>query len=308
MEIIMRNLCFLLTLVATLLLPGRLIAAALPQDEKLITGQLDNGLRYMIYPHAQPKDQVNLWLQIHTGSLQEEDNERGVAHFVEHMMFNGTKTWPGNKVIETFESMGLRFGRDVNAYTSYDETVYQVSLPTTQKQNLQQVMAIFSEWSNAATFEKLEVDAERGVVTEEWRAHQDAKWRTSQARRPFLLANTRNLDREPRVEFYSKGVHVRNVAVTVNSNGAEATGDVIQRGNWRDISCSFSFTDTNQMHKLKVSRGRMKFHKMTDEAKQAKRERKEARKAERQAKRDAKKAEKAAKKAEKSKKKSFLFF
>ena len=110
------------------------------------------------------------------------------------------------------------------------------------------------------------------------------------------------------VEFYSKGVHVRNVAVTVNSNGAEATGDVIQRGNWRDISCSFSFTDTNQMHKLKVSRGRMKFHKMTDEAKQAKRERKEARKAERQAKRDAKKAEKAAKKAEKSKKKSFLFF
>ncbi len=193
----MRNLCFLLTLVATLLLPGRLIAAALPQDEKLITGQLDNGLRYMIYPHAHPKDQVNLWLQIHTGSLQEEDNERGVAHFVEHMMFNGTKTWPGNKVIETFESMGLRFGRDVNAYTSYDETVYQVSLPTTQKQNLQQVMAIFSEWSNAATFEKLEVDAERGVITEEWRAHQDAKWRTSQARRPFLLANTRNLDREP---------------------------------------------------------------------------------------------------------------
>ena len=87
---------------------------------------------------------------------------------------------------------------------------------------------------------------------------------------------------------------------------------VIQRGNWRDISCSFSFTDTNQMHKLKVSRGRMKFHKMSDEAKQAKRERKEARKAERQAKRDAKKAEKAAKKevkkAEKSKKKSFLFF
>ncbi|ENX6801958.1 M16 family metallopeptidase, partial [Escherichia coli] len=154
-------------------------------------------LRYMIYPHAHPKDQVNLWLQIHTGSLQEEDNERGVAHFVEHMMFNGTKTWPGNKVIETFESMGLRFGRDVNAYTSYDETVYQVSLPTTQKQNLQQVMAIFSEWSNAATFEKLEVDAERGVITEEWRAHQDAKWRTSQARRPFLLANTRNLDREP---------------------------------------------------------------------------------------------------------------
>ena len=60
----------------------------------------------MIYPHAHPKDQVNLWLQIHTGSLQEEDNERGVAHFVEHMMFNGTKTWPGNKVIETFESMG----------------------------------------------------------------------------------------------------------------------------------------------------------------------------------------------------------
>ncbi|WP_440284347.1 M16 family metallopeptidase [Escherichia fergusonii] len=194
----MRKLCYLLTFVATLLLiPERLIATPLPQDEKLITGQLQNGLKYIIYPHAQPKDQVNLWLQIHTGSLQEEDNERGVAHFVEHMMFNGTKTWPGNKVIETFESMGLRFGRDVNAYTSYDETVYQVSLPTTQKENLQKVMSIFSEWRAEATFDEKEVAAERGVITEEWRAHQDAKWRTSQARRPFLLANTRNLDREP---------------------------------------------------------------------------------------------------------------
>ena len=97
-----------------------------------------------------------------------------------------------------------------------------------------------------------------------------------------------------------KGVHVRNMAVNINSNGAEATGDVIQRGNWRDISCSFSFTDTNDMRKLKVSHGKLKFHKMSDEAKQAKRERKEARKAERQAKREVKKAEKEARKAEKA--------
>ena len=76
-----------------------------------------------------------------------------------------------------------------------------------------------------------------------------------------------------------KGVHVRHIAITVNSNGAEATGDVIQRGNWRDLSCSFSFTDTNQMHKLKVHRGRVKFHKMSDEARQAKRARKQARQA-----------------------------
>ena len=96
-----------------------------------------------------------------------------------------------------------------------------------------------------------------------------------------------------------KGVHVRNVAVNVNSDGALATGDVIQRGNWRDISCSFSFTDTNQMHKLKVSRGHMKFHKISDEAKQAKRERKEARKADREAKKAEKAAEKAAENAAK---------
>ena len=93
--------------------------------------------------------------------------------------------------------------------------------------------------------------------------------------------------------------------VNVTSNGAVATGDVIQRGNWRDISCSFSFTDTNQMHKLKVSHGRMKFHKMSNEARQAKRERKEVCKAERQAKREAKKTEKDAKKKSK---KLFLFF
>ena len=81
----MRNLCFLLTLVATLLLPGRLIAAALPQDEKLITGQLDNDLRYMIYPHAHPKDQVNLWLQIHTGSLQGNDSNLLIVFYVQIM-------------------------------------------------------------------------------------------------------------------------------------------------------------------------------------------------------------------------------
>jgi hypothetical protein len=104
-----------------------------------------------------------------------------------------------------------------------------------------------------------------------------------------------------------KGVHVRNIDVNMISDGAWATGDVTQRGNWRDISCSFSFANTDEMQKLKVKHARMRFHKMSDEAKQAKRERKEAKKAEKEAKKAERKALKEAKKAEKKPRK-FLFF
>ncbi|MDR0805178.1 MAG: insulinase family protein [Enterobacteriaceae bacterium] len=169
----------------------------LPDDGKLIRGQLKNGMTYMIYPHPNPAGQVNFWLQIHAGALQEEDDQRGVAHFVEHMLFNGTRDYPANKVIETYESIGLKFGKDVNAYTDYRETVYQVNMPSNNPKNLDLVMNILMNQAALATFAPEEVDAERGVVTEEWRANQGLKWRNSEARRPYLLANTRNQVREP---------------------------------------------------------------------------------------------------------------
>lgn len=169
----------------------------LPMDDNLTVGTLDNGMKYVIYPHANPKGQVNLWLQVHSGSLQEDDDQLGVAHFVEHMLFNGTQDYPGNGVIENFESMGLKFGRDVNAYTTYHETVYQVNMANDNLKNMQQVMDIFYNWAELALFAPEEVEAERGVIIEEWRANQGIKWRNNQQRRPLLLAGTRHLEREP---------------------------------------------------------------------------------------------------------------
>jgi len=174
-------------------LPANLIS----DDEKVVRGSLKNGMDYIIYPHSSPKGQVNFWLQIHSGSLQEEEDQRGIAHFVEHMMFNGTRDYPNNSVIEEFEKLGLKFGRDVNAYTNYSETVYQFNMPSDNQQNISKVMNIFYNWASQATFDPKEVDDERGVIVEEWRANQGLKWRNSMQRYPFTLTDSRHLIREP---------------------------------------------------------------------------------------------------------------
>lgn len=174
-------------------LPANLIS----DDEKVVRGSLKNGMDYIIYPHSSPKGQVNFWLQIHSGSLQEEEDQRGIAHFVEHMLFNGTRDYPNNSVIEEFEKLGLKFGRDVNAYTNYSETVYQFNMPSDNQQNISKVMNIFYNWASQATFDPKEVDDERGVIVEEWRANQGLKWRNSMQRYPFTLTDSRHLIREP---------------------------------------------------------------------------------------------------------------
>lgn len=197
----MRLICFYLWLISLFFLSTATAQEKnklqLPTDPTLIQGKLNNGMRYLIYPHANPPGQVNLWLQVHAGSLQEQDDQRGVAHFVEHMLFNGSRDYPGNQVISTFESIGLKFGKDVNAYTTYDETVYQVNMPSGDTEALRIVMNIFRNWAAFASFEPAEVEAERGVITEEWRAAQGIKWRINQARRPFSLAGSHYLTREP---------------------------------------------------------------------------------------------------------------
>lgn len=197
----MRLIYFYLWLISLFFLSAATVQAKnevqLSSDPALIQGKLNNGMRYLIYPHANPPGQVNLWLQVHAGSLQEQDDQRGVAHFVEHMLFNGSRDYPGNQVISTFESLGLKFGKDVNAYTTYDETVYQVNMPSGDTAALRIVMNIFRNWAAFASFDPAEVEAERGVITEEWRAAQGIKWRINQARRPFSLAGSPYLTREP---------------------------------------------------------------------------------------------------------------
>ncbi len=144
-------------------------ASDLPFDPDVRVGKLDNGLTYYIRANAEPPDRADLWLAINAGSNLEDDDQKGLAHFLEHMLFNGTENFPGQELIDYLESIGMRFGPDVNAYTTFDETVYTLQAPTDDAEKLQKAFDVLADWSSRATISPEEVDAERGVIVEEWR-------------------------------------------------------------------------------------------------------------------------------------------
>lgn len=141
----------------------------LPFDGDVRSGVLDNGLTYYIRRNTAPGGRAELRLAVDAGSSSEDDDQSGVAHFLEHMLFNGTTAYPANELISILESFGSEFGPDVNAYTSYDETVYQLSVPTDDGELFDLAMGVLREWASEATIDPAEVVAERGVVLEEWR-------------------------------------------------------------------------------------------------------------------------------------------
>jgi len=132
-------------------------------------GRLPNGLTYYVMKNKKPEKRALLWLAVNSGSVQEDDDQRGLAHFVEHMAFNGTKRFPKDEIIKYIEKIGMRFGADLNAYTSWDETVYTLEVPTDDQEFVGKGFDILRDWSGAITFDPVEVDKERGVVLEEWR-------------------------------------------------------------------------------------------------------------------------------------------
>lgn len=145
------------------------------------TGTLPNGLTYYIMRNQEPKGQADFFLAQRTGSVQEKENERGLAHFLEHMAFNGSEHFPGNSLITYLESIGVKFGADLNAYTSTDETVYNISrVPTVRQSSFDSCLLILRDWSSALCLNDSDIDAERGVIEGEWRhrsAHQTASWK-----------------------------------------------------------------------------------------------------------------------------------
>ena len=139
----------------------------LPVDPDVRIGKLDNGLTYYIRHNNWPENRANFYIAQKVGSIQEEEAQRGLAHFLEHMCFNCTEHLPGNGVIRYCESIGVQFGRDLNAYTSIDETVYNISnVPTERQSALDSCLLILSDWSNSLTLDPKEIDEERGVIHE----------------------------------------------------------------------------------------------------------------------------------------------
>ncbi|HHO50862.1 MAG TPA: insulinase family protein [Deltaproteobacteria bacterium] len=145
------------------------LAQPLPVDPGVRSGVLDNGLRWYIEVNHEPAERAVLRLAVDAGSVLEDDDQLGLAHFVEHMAFNGTEHFPGNELITYLESVGTKFGPHLNAHTSFDETVYKLTVPTDDPQILEQGLLVLSDWAGSLTFDSEEIDRERGVVLEEWR-------------------------------------------------------------------------------------------------------------------------------------------
>ncbi|MDO4320304.1 MAG: insulinase family protein [Bacteroidales bacterium] len=142
----------------------------LPVDSAVRVGTLPNGLTYYIRHNETPKGQADFYIAQKVGSILEEDNQRGLAHFLEHMCFNGTENFPGKGIINWLESVGVKFGLNLNAYTSVDETVYNISaVPVARKSVQDSCLLILHDWASALTLDPAEIDAERGVIHEEWR-------------------------------------------------------------------------------------------------------------------------------------------
>src|SRR5205814_1359187 len=150
----------------------------MPVDPQITMGKFANGLRYYIRPNKKPEKRAELRLVVKAGSILEDDDQQGLAHLVEHMAFNGTQHFPKHDLIEFIESLGMRFGPDLNAYTSFDETVYMLQVPTDKPETMDRALLILEDWAHSISFDSAEIERERGVVMEEWRLGRGADSRT----------------------------------------------------------------------------------------------------------------------------------
>ena len=169
----------------------------LPLDNKVRHGQLANGFTYYIRKNQKPEQRAEFRLVVNAGSLLEDDDQQGLAHFVEHMAFNGTKHFEKNDLVNFLESMGIQFGADLNAYTSFDETVYMLQVPTDSAHIISKALLVMEDWASGLLFEEEEVEKERGVVLSEWRSRLGPNQRMQNKYFPVLYKNSRYAERLP---------------------------------------------------------------------------------------------------------------
>ncbi|MBC7913231.1 MAG: insulinase family protein, partial [Pyrinomonadaceae bacterium] len=171
--------------------------AELPLDPAIRTGKLTNGFTYYIRKNIEPKNRAQLYLAVKVGSILENEDQRGLAHFMEHMGFNGTKNFPKNELVNYLQKAGVRFGADLNAYTSFDETVYMLPIPTDDPELFKNGMQILRDWAQDASLDPTELEKERGVVLEEKRLGKGAQERMQNKYLPVIFNNSRYSNRLP---------------------------------------------------------------------------------------------------------------
>jgi len=169
----------------------------LPVDPKIRIGKMENGFTYYIRQNQKPEKRVEMRLAVNAGSVLEDEDQLGLAHFVEHMCFNGTKNFKKNELVEYLQSIGIRFGAELNAYTSFDETVYMLTIPSDSVNLIRKGFQVMEDWAHQVTFEDSEIDKERGVIVEEWRLGRGPWQRMRDKYLPILFKDSRYADRLP---------------------------------------------------------------------------------------------------------------
>ncbi|MEO7412224.1 MAG: insulinase family protein [Opitutaceae bacterium] len=169
----------------------------LKTDPSVRFGTLPNGLRYAVMPNREPRGRASMRLFVNVGSLQENEDQRGLAHFLEHMAFNGSTHYPAGTLVEFFQRMGMSFGGDTNASTNFDHTVYLLELPKSDEPTLAEGLRVFSDYANGLLLPAAEIDKERGVILSEKRVRDSVGFRTFVAQFDFTLGNTRFPKRIP---------------------------------------------------------------------------------------------------------------
>lgn len=166
-------------------------------DPAIRTGKLDNGLTYYIRKNGKPEKRIEMRLVVNAGSILENNDQKGLAHFMEHMNFNGTRNFPKNDLIDFLQKTGVKFGADINAYTSFDETVYMLQLPTDDSSLVSTGYQVLVDWAHYALLDGKEIDKERGIIEEEWRMGLGAQDRMMKKFLPVIFKDSRYAERLP---------------------------------------------------------------------------------------------------------------
>jgi zinc protease len=225
-------------------------AQALPTDPNLVTGELPNGMKYIVRKHGNPPGRAAMWIHVSTGSINEQDHERGISHYLEHMAFNGSENFPPNSVIDFFQKMGLTFGQHQNAFTSFDQTTYQLAFPDTKPETIEQGMKFFADVAGRLSLQQDQIEEERQIILEEKRARSGVGQRVQEyvleriapgslvgQRLPIGVEDTlMKMNREEFVNYYNKWYVPSNMTVMVVADTDPAA--VVQQ-----IEKHFSFGD-----------------------------------------------------------------
>jgi zinc protease len=182
---------------ANIKIDGKSLEDKLPIDPKVKIGKLDNGLTYYIRENGKPENRAEMQILIKAGSIQETDAQAGLAHFTEHMCFNGTKNFPKDSLVSFLEATGMRFGADVNANTGFVRTYYMLTIPMDKPELLDQGFQVLEDWLHNVSFDEEEIEKERGVIMEEWRLYRGANERVQREHFPKLLYGSKYAERLP---------------------------------------------------------------------------------------------------------------